>query len=265
MRKDKPLQSDIAWSTPDRITVLGFDLPGELMGTINFGDMAFLEITRRLPNPQESRLFNAMLVTLVEHGLVPSTLAARLTYAGAPEAMQGAVAAGLLGLGSVFVGSTEGAARMLSEALPQGRSDLSMEQLADAIVQRHRSERSIVPGIGHPLHKPVDPRAERLFALAAETGFSGPYVELMKTVAKVAERASGKQLPVNATGALGALVCELGMPWTIARGIGLMARSVGLVGHILEEGRQPLALEVWQRAEHELAEYNKALEGARKE
>ncbi len=245
------LRSDIAWSTPDRIGVLGHDLVRDLIGSISLGDMAFLEVTRRLPSANESRMFNALLVTLVEHGIVPSTLAARLTYAGAPESMQGAVAAGLLGLGSVFVGSTEAAARMLAEALPDPTAASSLPELAARIVAEHRAARRIVPGLGHPIHKPVDPRSVRLFEIARETGFCGPYVELMQLVQRAAEQAAGKPLPLNATGAIAAICCEMGLPWTVCRGIGVMARAVGLVGHILEESRQPIATEVWHRVEDE--------------
>src|SRR5207237_8884650 len=113
----KPIRSELAWSTVDRIVVRGKDLPGEILGHLNLGDMAFLELTGRVPNAKESKIFNAMVVTLVEHGVTPSALAARLTYLGAPEAMQAAVAAGLCGLGSVFVGSTEGCAALLPEAI----------------------------------------------------------------------------------------------------------------------------------------------------
>src|SRR5438477_10166555 len=134
----KPLKSDLAWSTVDRIVVRGKDLPGEILGHLNLGDMAFLELTGRVPSPAESKLFNAMVVTLVEHGVTPSALVARLTYLGAPEAMQAAVAAGLCGLGSVFVGSMEGVARMLSEY-----SDLKTI-LAD---------NKRIPGRGHPIPK----------------------------------------------------------------------------------------------------------------
>ena len=245
------LRSDIAWSTHDRIGVLGYDLTQELMGHINLGDMAFLEVTRRLPNERESRMFNALLVTLVEHGIVPSTLVARLTYDGAPEAVQAAVAAGLLGLGSVFVGSTEAAARMLAEALPDPKAEVSLPAIAQRIVADHRAARRVVPGLGHPVHKPADPRTTRLFTIAHETGFSGRYIELIKLVQDAAEKAAGKPLPLNATGAIGAICCEMGLPWSICRGLGVMARAVGLVGHILEESRNPLGLEVWRRVEEE--------------
>ena len=231
----KPIRSDLAWSTVDRIVVRGKDLPGEILGSVNLGDMAFLEITGRTPNEKESRLFNAMAVTLVEHGVTPSALAARLTFLGAPEAMQAAVAAGLSGLGSVFVGSTEGVAKMLSETT-------DVEKLL---------ENKRIPGLGHPLHKPVDPRTKRLFEIARETGHYGKYCKTMEELSSI------KKLTLNATGAIGALACELGLDWRAVRGIGVMARAVGLVGHLLEEARNPMALEVWERIEEEASSHLK--------
>jgi citrate synthase len=231
-RKSKPIKSDLAWSTTDRIVVRGKDLPNEILGHLNLGDMAFLMILGRVPNKNESKLFNAMAVTLVEHGMTPSAIAARMTYAGAPESPQAAVAAGLLGLGSVFVGSMEGVAKMLSE-----NADIeSMKR---------------VPGLGHPIHKPVDPRTVRLFAIARETGFYGKYCKRIEEIGKQ------KKLVVNATGAIGALACELGIDWRAVRGIGVMARAIGLVGHILEESKQPMALELWERTEEEASAHLK--------
>ncbi len=230
----KPIRSDLGWSTAERIVVRGKDLPNEILGHLNLGDMAFLELTGRVPDAKESQLFNAMVVTLVEHGVTPSALAARLTYLGAPEALQGAVAAGLLGLGSVFVGSMEGAARLLSEAVRNGKD-------AKAVL----AENARIPGLGHPIHKPVDPRSVRLFEIARETGHYGRYCALMEAIAK--ERG----ITLNATGAIGALACELGLDWKVVKGLGVMARAVGLVGHILEETRAPMAAEIWHRIEEE--------------
>ncbi len=231
----KPIRSDLAWSTVDRIVVRGKDLPGEILGNVNLGDMAFLMMTGRTPDAKESRLFNAMAVTLVEHGLTPSSMVARLTYLGAPEAMQAAVAAGLSGLGSVFVGSTEGVAKMLSETTD-----------VDKLLETKR-----IPGLGHPLHKPIDPRTKRLFEIARETGHYGKYCKTMEEIAK------RKNLVLNATGAIGALSCELGLDWKSVRGIGVMARAIGLVGHLLEETRQPIALEMWERMEEEASAHLK--------
>jgi citrate synthase len=251
MSKRKSIRTDIAWSTPSSITVKGFDLCRDLLGTVSLGDMAFLELTDRLPSKRESVVFNAIAVTLVEHGLTPSAIAARMTYTGAPEAMQAAVAAGLCGLGSVFVGSMETAARMLQEAIPDPSKSTPLEPLARQIVERFRGRKQPVPGIGHHLHKPVDPRAPRLFQIAAENGYDGPYIELMRAVANQAEALYGKPLPVNATGAIGAIASELKLPWQIVRGIGVMARAIGLVGHIREETREPIAREINLRAEEE--------------
>jgi len=255
MRQPKPLRSDLAWATVDRISVRGLDLPNDIIGKLNLGDMAFLEITGRVPTPQESVMFNALAVTLVEHGIVPSTLAARITYLGAPEALQAAVAAGLCGLGSVFVGSTEGAAAMLREAIPDRANPGDLDALAKDIVARFRAAKKIIPGVGHPLHKNGDPRTPRLFQLAAENGFSGPYVALMQAVSREAAAASGRRLPINATGAIGAIACELDLPQPVVRGIGVMARAIGLVAHLLEESRQPMAREVWERVEDEASEH----------
>lgn len=247
----KQYRTDIGWSTPDSITLFGRSLPDEILGHLSFGDMAFLELTARTPTPQESRMFNAMLVTLVEHGLTPSTLVARLTYLGAPEAMQAAVAAGLCGLGSVFVGSVEGSAKMLSEALPDPTAAADLDEVARFIVAGFAASRAIIPGIGHPFHKPIDPRTPRLIAIAGETGFDGPYVQLIQKVAAEAGRTRKRELPANATGMLGALCCEMSFDWKICRGLGVMARAVGLVGHILEESRNPIAADVWLRTEEE--------------
>ncbi len=260
MRQPKTLRSDLAWSNIDRIVVRGLDLPTEIIGKLNLGDMAFLEIMGRIPTPQESVMFNALAVTLVEHGLVPSTLAARITYLGAPEAMQAAVAAGLCGLGSVFVGSTEGAAAMLREAIPDRANPGDLEALAAEIVARFRAAKKIIPGMGHPIHRNGDPRTPRLFQLATENGFNGPYVALMQAVERHAEAAAGRKLPINATGAIGAIACELDLPQPVVRGIGVMARAIGLVAHLLEESRQPIAREVWERVEDEATEHMRPAE-----
>jgi citrate synthase len=253
--KRKRMRSDIAWSAPDRITVKNRDLCNDILGKLSLGDMAFLELTDRTPTAQESAVFNAIAVTLVEHGLTPSALATRLTYAGAPEAMQAAVAAGLCGLGSVFVGSMETAARMLQEALPQPDPGIDLQPIARRLVAECRARQEIIGGIGHTLHKPVDPRAPRLFEIARANGLHGPYCRLMTLIAEEAQHAYGKSLPVNATGAIGAIACELGLPWRIVRGVGVMARAIGLVGHILEEMRDPLAYEMKARTEDEATQH----------
>lgn len=249
--KRREIKSDIAWATPKKIVIHGLDLCEEIVGKVDFGQMAFLQVFGRLPNVAEARIFNAVMVILVEHGITPSSLATRMTYCGAPEAVQAAVAAGLLGLGSVFVGSIDNAARVLQEAIPDPKSAGDLDAQARNIVTAYRSRREIIPGIGHPFHKPIDPRTPALFKVAEETGFNGPYVALMTKIGEEATRQAGRPLPVNVTGAMAAVASELGLDWRACRGLAVAARAVGLVGHILEEMRQPMAEELYFRIEDE--------------
>ena len=247
------LVSGMGRSTPDRIWVQGRDLCRDLLGKVSLSDMAWLEITGREPTPGESKVFDALLVVLVEHGMTPMAIATRLTYLGAPESLQAAVAAGLCGMGTTFAGTAEGAAKLLQEALRGAPAGADLAEMARGIVAERFARKAAVPGIGHPLHKPVDPRAPVLFALAEEHGIAGRHVALMQQVSRAAEASSGKSLPVNATGALGAIASDMGLDWRLCRGLAVIGRAVGLVGHIAEELRQPIAREVWLRVEEETA------------
>jgi citrate synthase len=252
MSKRKRLRSDIAWSDATRIVVRGHSLI-DLTGTTSLGDFAFLELTGRLPTPEESTVFDAIVVVLVEHGLTPSAISARLTYLGSPEALQAAVAAGLLGIGDRFGGPAEEVARMLQEAITAGGGEVG--DMAVKIVADKRGAGRPIPGVGHPIHRPVDPRTARLFEIAAANGFSGRYVSLMNAVSEEATRVLGRPLPVNATGAIGAIASELGFEWRVCRGLAVIARAIGLVAHLLEEDREPLAPEIWSRVDEEATEH----------
>jgi citrate synthase len=252
------MNSEMGWSVSDRITVRGYDLPSEILGKVNLGDMAFLEIMGRLPTEGESAVFNAVTVTLVEHGVTPSALAARLTYMGAPEALQGAIAAGILGVGTVFVGTVEGAGRMLKDSIGDAETEDELAAIASRVVTSARERGEKIFGLGHPVHKPIDPRTERLFEIAAEHGFHGRYVRLIELIVAEARSQSGKALPLNATGAIGALLCELDFPIEVARGLGVAARAIGLIGHLREEMENPIAQEIWFRTEDEIVEQHQA-------
>ena len=249
----KRLHSELGRSTADRIVVRGLDLTEDLLGKVSLGEVAFLELKGRLPTPSESVVFNAIVVTLVEHGVTPSAIAARLTYYGAPESLQAAVAAGLLGMGDRFGGSIEQAARILQEALADDKP-ADLDAIARDIVARHRQRGQLIGGLGHPIHKPVDPRTTKLFALAAENGLSGRYVELMELISREASASYGRELPVNATGAIAAIASELEIPWRVTRGLAVMARAIGLVAHLQEEMAEPMAAEIWSRVDDEASD-----------
>jgi citrate synthase len=254
MKMRKPLKSEMGWSTADSIVVRGHDLPNELIGHIDLGGMAFLEIMGRRPTAQEADTFNALLVTLVEHGMTPQAIAARLVNLAAPEALQAAVAAGLCGVGSVFAGGSEATAKVLQETLKDHPGHDGLAEIAAQIVESHIARKAAIPGIGHPVHKPIDPRTPVLFAIAERNGFRGRYVALLEAISAEAERRLQRSLPINATGAIGAVLCELGFPWRICRGVVVISRAIGLVGHLAEEMRNPLAREIYERAEAEVYE-----------
>ena len=253
MSKRRRLRSEVAYSTADRIVVRGHDLV-DLIGNVALGDMAFLELKGRLPTSQESAVFNAITVTLVEHGMTPSTIAARMTYLGAPESLQGAVAAGILGLGGRFGGTVEDIAHILQTRLGAAPLEADLRQVARDVVEEHRSAKRLIPGIGHPEHKDIDPRVPRLFEVAAANGLSGRHVELVRLIGDEASTALGRKLPVNATGAIGAIASELEIPWQVCRGLAVIARAIGIVAHLQEEVTDPLATEIWSRVEEEAGE-----------
>lgn len=250
MSEEEWLHTDIGRATPDRIELRGRDLANELMGKMSFGDLAFLLATGREPSDGESKMFNAILVSLADHGLTPTALATRFTYTGAPESVQGAIAAGLLGGGSVFLGPVEDTARYLGMILAAGVDDDedSLRAAAEEAVAATRSEGGRVPGLGHPIHKEADPRTARIYAIAEETGTNGPHLRLLFHVADAQAR-SGKVLPINGAGAAGAALADLGFEPSIARGLALLARTAGLVAHVAEESDSPIGMRLWREVD----------------
>jgi citrate synthase len=252
---DEPTDWARTWvggATPDRITIAGRDLPSEVMGRLTLTELAYLLVTRREPTAGERRLLDAVLVSLADHGLTPIALAARLTYTGAPESIQGAVAAGLLGAGSVFLGPTGDTAEFLAAALagrPGQDDDASLEALARSAVEARRAAGLRVPGLGHPVHRDGDPRTPRIYELAEEEGLLGPHLRLLRHVAAVHDEVSGRRLPINGAGAGGAALADLGVPPSSARGFVLIARTAGLVAHLAEEAENPLGMELWREVE----------------
>jgi citrate synthase len=247
-----PMTTSIGNSTPDDIWVQGFNLAEELMGQVDFGSMSFLLISGRLPSPGEAAVFNAILVALADHGLTPSALASRLTYTGAPEALQGAIASGVLGAGSVYLGVFEDTGRMLQQAAPtDAATDADLQQLCTDIINSHRQSGQKMPGLGHPFHKNGDPRTTRLLKLAQEHDLIGPHTRLMLMLHEQARSSSGARLPINAPGISGALLSDMGFDARILRGIAVISRAAGVVGHVAEEIHAPLGETLWYLAERQ--------------
>jgi citrate synthase len=240
--------TSIAVSTADDIVVRGKSLCHELMGGLSFTEMMYFQILGRVPDPAQRALVDACLLALMEHGLTPSVLAARLIYSSAPEALQSAVSAGLLGVGSRFVGTVEGCATLL-ERMVATASAADTASEAARIVEEHRSSRRPLPGFGHNLHVPDDPRTPRLFALARQHGVAGKHIAAIELLSAALDRALGRHLTINATGAVAAVLGDVGVPAAIMRGFVLVARCAGLVGHVHEEQQRPAMLTIWEAAE----------------
>jgi citrate synthase len=253
-RNKKGLTSRMGWNTESSIIVNGVDLCQDILGKMSLAEMAWLEITGTKATQQQSNVLNALLVSLVEHGMTPMALVTRLTYLCAPESVQAAVAAGLCGVGTTYAGTSEGAAKIVQTANSGPDRDRPVADVARDIVREHLSNKRTIPGIGHGIHRPIDPRVPILFRIAAENGLSGRHVELINAISVAASEATGKNLPVNVTGAIGAIASELGLDWQMCRGISVIARCVGLVGHLAEEIRNPIANEVYQRSDEEVTE-----------
>lgn len=248
------LRTWIGSSDRDRITVAGRNLAAEIMGRLTLTELAYLLVTRREPTAGERRILDAVLVSLADHGLTPSALAARLTYTGAPEAIQGAVAAGLLGAGSVFLGPAGDTAQFLADALREHDADPTaddarLREIAEIAVEARRAAGERVPGLGHPVHREQDPRTVRLYELAAEEGALGLHLRLLDHVAAVHEELTGRHLPVNGAGAGGAALVDVGVPPSGVRGFVLIARTAGLVAHLVEEGEHPIGKRLWLEVE----------------
>jgi citrate synthase len=252
MTGDRPLSfpTSLGTSTPDEIRLLGQDLTADLMGKVGFGELAFWLVSMRRPTPSETRVFEAVLVALADHGFTPTAIAARLTYLSAPDSLQGALAAGLLGGGSRFLGVTEDCGMYLHAVLEGHRGtlpddDAGWDALALDAVRATRAAGRLVPGLGHPVHKSGDPRTPVLIGIAEEEGLRGPHLRLFEAIGRVHDEVLGRRLPLNGAGVCGAALADLGLPVELLRGFALLARAAGLLGQIAEERRRPIGMDAY--------------------
>jgi citrate synthase len=248
--------TSLGTSEATTISLLGQNLAEDLMGKVGFGELAMWLVTLERPTPGQVRLFEAVLVALADHGFTPTAIAARLTYLSAPDSLQGALAAGLLGGGSRFLGVTEDTGTFLAGVLarhaalvPTDPDDpdapAAWDELALRAVREARQAGRFIPGLGHPVHKEQDPRTPRLFAIAEEEGLVGPHLRLYGAIGRSHEQVLGRRLPLNGAGVCGAALADLGLPVEMLRGFALLARAAGLLGQLAEERRRPIGMEVY--------------------
>lgn len=242
-------------STESTIKLMGQDLAEDLMGKVGFGELAFWMVANRRPTKGEVRVFESVLVALADHGFTPTAMAARLTYLSAPDSIQGALAAGLLGGGSRFLGVTEDSGKFLSQALagladPYPKNKHGWDQIAIHALNAAKDEKRYIPGLGHPVHKVLDPRTPRLIKIATEEGLFGPHLSLFEAIGRVHPQILGKTLPLNGAGVCGAALADLRLPIEFLRGFALLARAAGLLGQLSEEAKRPVAMDMYLNVEH---------------
>ena len=231
----------IATSDATSVTVRGRDLCGDLIGKFDFTSYFWLLVTGTEPNSTQRAMMDACLVSIAEHGLVPSVQQARMTLAAAPEAWQGAMAAGILGMGTVVAGSSEVAGHYLAQVLDDSRArGIDLDQAAIESLQALKAAKKKVPGLGHPQHSAGDPRADRLLAVAEELGVSGDYIRTLRVLAEHAPKIIERPLPINISGAIPAAILDAGWPREALKAVPLLARTAGLAAHLLEESQRSI-------------------------
>lgn len=241
--------SSISQAYPDRVEVRGRDLCGDLMGRVTFTEYFHLLLTGEEPTEDQRYFLDLLLVAIAEHGMTPTNVAARMTLAADPGSLQGAVAAGILGCGPVILGTAELCALLLEEAQQKVASGLEPAAVADEIAVTIRASGEKLPGFGHPLHRPLDPRAERILEVADARGVSGPHVALARALRVSAAAAWAKPLPMNVSMPIAAVMLDLGFPSTAVKAIPILARTAGLLAHLAEEQQRPLGFVMASGAE----------------
>lgn len=234
-------------STADTVTVKGKSLCDDLIGKRSFSEMVYFLTCGHLPTQGQAAALDACLVALMEHGWTPTSMISRLAIDSVPDQVQVAIAAGLLTVGPVFAGTMEGCAEILAEGLAQGLSEgPAAAAYCDRVVADFAARKAVLPGFGHRVHKPVDPRTPAILNAAREAGVAGPAVRLLQELSAAMDRARGKPITLNATGAIAAVLLDIGIPQKAMRGIAVISRAGGLLGHIVEEQQGATAREIWR-------------------
>ena len=245
--------SGISQAYADRVEVRGRDLTGDLMGRLTFTEFVHLLLTGEEPNEDQRFFLDLLLVAIAEHGMMPTSVAARMTLAADPSALQAAVAAGILGAGPVVLGTSEECARLLADASARVAAGEGPEDVAADVARVAHEAGGRVPGFGHPVHRPVDPRAERTLELADERGVSRGNVQLARLLHGAVAQRWGKPLPMNVSLPIAAVMLDLGYPVSTVKAVPILARTAGLLAHLAEEQENPLGFYLAGKAEEAIA------------
>ncbi|WP_233838590.1 citryl-CoA lyase [Paraburkholderia sp. ZP32-5] len=256
--KETVPRTAISTSNAETIVVRGKDLSLELIGKISFTDYFHLLVTGKQATEASTAVLNATLVAIAEHGLVPSVQASRMTLAAAPDAMQGAIAAGILGCGSVILGASEAAGRLFIEVQTRANAASDYTEAAKEIVAEYRAAGRTIPGYGHPLHKQRDARVGALFNVAKEAGIDLTFVRIAEAIEQVIPALIGKALMLNVSAAIPAVLLGIGFPLRALKGVPILARTAGLIGHLTEELEKPIGFALSYQATREF-EYDGTL------
>jgi citrate synthase len=235
-----PAVSHISQAHADRVEVRGRDLTGDLMGRLTFTEYFHLLLTGDEPTEDQRYFLDLLLIAIAEHGMMPTNVAARMTLAADPGSLQGAVAAGILGCGPVILGTSEACARLLEEAQARVAGGEDPAAVAADTTRAVRASGARLPGFGHPVHRPLDPRAERILELADARGVSGPHVALARHVRDAAAEAWGRPLTMNVAMPIAAVMLDLGFPASSVKSVPILARTASLLAHLAEERELPL-------------------------
>jgi citrate synthase len=247
--KAGPAVSHISQAHPDRVEVRGRDLTGDLMGRLSFTEYFHLLLCGREPTEDQRYFLDVLLVAIAEHGMMPTNVAARMTLAADPGSLQGAVAAGILGCGPVILGTADECARLLGAAQARVEAGEDPATVASEMAQDVRTRGEKLPGFGHPLHKPLDPRAERILELADEREAGGAHVTLARHFRDAAAEAWGRPLTMNVSMPIAAVMLDLGFTAQTVKAVPILARTASLLAHLAEEQQQPLGFLMAAHAE----------------
>jgi citrate synthase len=239
----------ISQAYPDRVEVRGRDLTGDLMGRLTFTEYAHLLLTGHEPTDDQRFFLDLLLVAIAEHGMMPTNVAARMTLAADPGSLQGAVAAGILGAGPIVLGTSQECARLLGDAQARVTAGETPDEVAGNVAREIHATAGKVPGFGHPVHRPLDPRAERILELADARGVSGPHVLLARSLRDAVAEAWGKPLTMNVSLPIAAVLLDLGFSADVVKAVPILARTAGLLAHLAEEQEHPLGFLMAGRAE----------------